>query len=479
MSRQRWIDAFFRERLERRGFPVEEGEFESIRTLIDKSNADSAGVRGGLSKWWLSVLVPVGGLLWWALSNDAGLGVKQAAQRVEQSAGSISAGSVPDARLANMPLARADGSASVEAAALKEELPLAAMKEQVEPLSHAVAASRVQALVPLQRVGVEARSISSSRNDPGFRQSGEAQPLGRIEDLVPVARSEQEHLNTGAAGTTDMPLSLAPRGRTDRTLADVPTKEAIHAAPREGQEILAVRASGAFATVSATPASERVGEVDAVAFLSTRWPEAQATVDRQPVRRSLEVINILSSGELHVFGAPLHVRTRTSDGQRSGPENGSLLGFEYRVRIKRFAWSTGVFYGTYASKVDQAATDVQLSFVEIPLLASVRSSKGRFGLLLQGGLSFDLLFNAKGRYPVEEDHTTVGFPDDAFQTVNLSCLLRPQAAYAVNEYLSVSAGPLWKAQLGGMAMKGPLDGARMSSAGFTFGISWRLERSTF
>jgi hypothetical protein len=117
--------------------------------------------------------------------------------------------------------------------------------------------------------------------------------------------------------------------------------------------------------------------------------------------------------------------------------------------------------------------------VEVPLLAGYHLGFGRFGLLMQGGMSVDLLFNSSGRYPFEGDRTGAGFPDDAFRTVNYSWSLRPLATYHVNEHLSVSAGPLWKAQLGEVAQKGPLDGGRVSSSGVSFGLSWRLERATF
>lgn len=72
-----------------------------------------------------------------------------------------------------------------------------------------------------------------------------------------------------------------------------------------------------------------------------------------------------------------------------------------------------------------------------------------------------------------------GSPDDAFNTVNYSWMLRPQATYRLNERLSLSAGPMWKAQLGSVAQNGLLKDARASSAGISAGLTWRLDRSAF
>ena len=218
---------------------------------------------------------------------------------------------------------------------------------------------------------------------------------------------------------------------------------------------------------------------DAIPFMEPRWSSPPAADARQPVQRVIQPWKRYSAGALHVFGAPLAVRARSSNGDRSGAEAGSLVGFEYRVHARHFTWATGVYYGSYALKADQGATDVKLEFLEVPLLASVALRKGRFGLLMQGGMSVDLLFNSSGRYPVEGIGTSAGFSDGAFRAVNYSWLLRPQATYQVDEHLSITAGPLWKAQLGEVAKEGALNGAHMSSSGVSVGITWRLERSTF
>lgn len=237
-------------------------------------------------------------------------------------------------------------------------------------------------------------------------------------------------------------------------------------------------ANGAISSEGLDVLSER-SEADAVAFMVPRWTVPRVADARTPVQREMPVFKLLATGELHVFGAPLAVRTKSSGGDRSSVETGSLFGFEYRVRAKRVAWATGIYYGSYAVKADQGATDVTLDFVEVPLLASYGLSYGRFGLVMQGGMSIDLLFNSNGRYPLEDDRVGAGFPDDAFRTANYSWLLRPQATYHFSEHLSVCAGPLLKAQLGEVAQAGPLDGARVSSSGVSIGITWRLERSTF
>ncbi len=61
MNGPRWIDGFFRKRMERRTFPVEKGEFEEVRALIHKRNGTTIMVRGGglpYGRWWLSALTP-------------------------------------------------------------------------------------------------------------------------------------------------------------------------------------------------------------------------------------------------------------------------------------------------------------------------------------------------------------------------------------------------------------------------------------
>jgi len=158
---------------------------------------------------------------------------------------------------------------------------------------------------------------------------------------------------------------------------------------------------------------------------------------------------------------------------------GSLYGFEYRVRARYFSVATGIHYGTYAMQAGRGAADVKLNFVEVPLLAGVEVGFKRFGVLVQGGMSLDFLFDSGGRYPTDDARTSAGFPDDAFNTLNYSWMLRPQASYRLNERLSLSAGPLWKVQLGSVAQNGLLKDARASGAGISAGLTWRLDRSTF
>ena len=71
MSGQHWIDALFRKRMKHRDFPVETGEFEEMRALLEQRNATTGAVGGaGFSKWWLSILIPMAGLLWWTVFDD-------------------------------------------------------------------------------------------------------------------------------------------------------------------------------------------------------------------------------------------------------------------------------------------------------------------------------------------------------------------------------------------------------------------------
>ena len=216
----------------------------------------------------------------------------------------------------------------------------------------------------------------------------------------------------------------------------------------------------------------------AVDFMDLRWSMPAPLEAPQPVQPQLTPFKLMASGELHAFGAPLTVRAR-SGGQRSEAQNGLLLGLEYRVRTKRFSWATGIHYGRYVLKADQGVTDVSLTFVELPLLASLKFGRGRFGLLAQGGISLDLLFNSTGQYPVTGDRTSAGFPEEAFQAMNVSWSLRPQALYHADERFSVAVGPLWKAQLGSVANNGPLEGAHITASGLSFGVNWRLDGSTY
>jgi hypothetical protein len=233
-------------------------------------------------------------------------------------------------------------------------------------------------------------------------------------------------------------------------------------------------------------APERAAEVlasareqrETIEFMAPRRSMPTALEAPMPVSSEVPEFKLFATGELHGFGAPLAVRARNG-GQRSEVQHGSLLGVEYRVRTKRFSWATGIYYGRYAIRADEGQTDLALAFVEIPVLASLKVGRGRFGLLAQGGISLDLLFNSNGRYPVTIDRTSAGFPEEVFSAANISWLLRPQALYQIDERLSVCVGPLWKAQLGRVASDGPLNGAHIASTGVSVGLTWRLERTTY
>lgn len=522
MSRQHWIDEFFRKRLEQRTFPVEQGEFEEMRALLDKQNGTSSLLQGGrFSRWWLSALIPAAVLFWWASTADS------ANDRDPQTA-SVPSGSATDHPGPNPTRVGQKASGSVandqsQGATLlvptlpSSENPANADKAVDNERSLAWEAGAVPNSTNADRPSSPVRHRAGKRreeagaahpgskrypvsngpklaNDPSVAQ--EADRLHRTSDALaehgsdpwkernadgPMAAMESASIGPQGQRTNSEPFSSGSEGErvpsqqvetidggtTDRTIASEPT------------EALAARRADRADIPSGEVISRGIDALETMSVLVPRSHHPTPAATRQPMQRSLEVIKFLSAGELHAFGAPLNVRTRTSDGASWGPEMGSLFGFEYRVRVKRFTWSTGILYGSYAIRMDQSDTDVRLGFVEIPLLGSFKLLRGRFGVVLQGGFTADLLFNSSGRYPVEEDRRSVGFPEGAFRTANYSWLLRPQATYDLDEHLTISAGPLWKAQLGEVAQTGPLDGARISSSGISIGLSWRLERTTF
>lgn len=598
MSRQHWIDEFFRKRLEKRTFPVEKGEFEDMRALLQVHNGTTRLIRGGrFSKWWLSALIPVAGLLWWASAADStddrdpqtasvssstenGHSGSNPSRVVPNGGGTAATSTTEEASIhdpANSPSENAidkdndlvngrssglDDSTTPNSAnedqssatgsgsggtTWKERGGSSMASERSQgsngpaSLSNpAVAQERTRlkgtsaSLAPHEsdgrrklRTNVRAgASLVDPTTEPNTRAALQKN-LGASSatDLAdaPTTTPEHDHILLPSKALNDGPGSLAEAAPIDHvTLTGDPADDPMSAAEntfvglpgqRMSDENLASsaekdlvpaqqhapispetpdRASGLEALEglpARTPdhADVSTGEVisreievlETMAVVVPRYMQPAPAATRQPLDRSLEVIKFLSAGELHAFGAPLNVRTRKSDGVNWGPEMGSLFGFEYRVRVKRFTWSTGILYGSYAIRMDQGDTDVRLGFVEIPLLGSYKLLRGRFGVVLQGGLTADLLFNSSGRYPVEQDRRSVGFPEDAFRTANYSWLLRPQATYNLNEHLTISAGPLWKAQLGEVAQTGPLDGARISSSGISIGLSWRLERTTF
>lgn len=492
MSGQRWIDEFFRRRMERRTFPVEKGELEEVRALLAKRNEVADVVRvGGISKWWLSALIPVAGLLWWTVGErssgseedlpatgqhevingqydseqetraekDAIAHVEADPSLTEDEVGfddhngtAASLGS--RTALENDPYARSrTGDArSAKGSGTSRPGPDGVM-DTLDPGS--VNAPAEDAYGTLRSDRREERQDAASMNaQPGDKDgtSRSGQPGTRPDQVRMNVHVDDEH-----AGSPGIPI--APL--LDQSGVNNPADDHDHSPVSEDLDLLSVR--------SAT---------DAVELIQPRWSMQMVAGAPEPLRRDVPEFKRMPTGELHFFGAPLLVRTRSSGGGRSGTEPGSLVGLEYRVRSGRISWATGIRYGSYTLKADQGATDVTLSFVELPLLAIVQQGWGRFGASVQGGLSVDLLFNASGRYPLGDRSVTV-FPESAFRTANFSWSLRPQAIYRVNEHLSVSAGPLWKAQIGEVAKEGPLDGAKISSAGLSIGVTWRLERSTF
>lgn len=566
MNRQRWIDAFFRERLERREFPVEVGEFDAVRSLIHKSNSASAGVRGvGLSKWWLSVLVPVAGGLWWALgvmSSDADRSIgsvpEMRSQTKERSldlhdrdatngfylgttldlvaqaaSGSMSAASYDTSlnrgvsspngasRYAEVGVAVADRSSDAGRTFAVDQ---GAATNVSRKIGHAEDRNSERIELRNEAHREQGRDLAIATGGAGIRQMFEQGSHSRLESrtarnegnvraaIEPAgdARTLLTNSDARAAGYDGtIPNGPIDEGKTrherdlfdsDRTDAK-PDMSGVSVTAQNGHLVHAEEVRVADTSEDPALSSSRVlSAVDpklvgkpesaseglasnkdhrgGIDVMDTRWSMPAQPEAPMPVYREITEFKLLASGELHGFGAPLAVRAR-SGGQRSDLQNGLLFGVEYRVRTKRFSWATGIYYGSYAVKADQGETDVSLAYVELPLLASYKLGRGRFGIQVQGGISIDLLFNANGRYQPADNVLGAGFPEEAFQTTNFSLLFRPQAMYQMNERLSLMAGPLWKTQLGSVANDGPLDGAHIVSSGISFGLTWRLERTTY
>lgn len=453
MSGQHWIDALFRKRLKQQEFPVEAGEFEEMRALLEQRNATTAGaLRSGISKWWLSALIPIAGLLWWTFGGSGGSATKDVPFTAQYGSGGTNIGE-QRTPVANDIHARKDQeqldptvTGTEVSAAVRSAAPAAtdAVNAQVDPVvDESTAQARRDrphggmAATDVDRKSVEALAAPATGIDRNDRRTGLITPAVRVDD--PSVGSER-------ASDEPAPEVLAVRPGTD---------ERNDVATTIGNELRETRAAVL------------------VDFMELRAHTPLPAAAPEPIQGEVPVLQRLPVGALHFFGAPLAVRVG------SGAEAGSLFGLEYRMRAKRFVWATGIHYGSYTLKADGGATDVKLNFVEVPLLGSFQLSRGRFGLALQGGVSVDLLFNSRGRYRVEGDRNGSAFPDDAFRTANLSLLLRPQVNYHVNEHLSVNGGPLWKTQLGDVAKAGPLEGARVSSTGVAIGITWRLDHSTF
>lgn len=463
MSGGAWIDGFFRKRMERRHFPVEDGEFEDVRALLEQRNATGGAVRGrGLSKWWLSALLPLAGLLWWAFGGDVRGPAEQVAATTESGPAIGPNGAEQHARGPGSSVAPHDADPSIAAVGPRS---VAATGPQAAPVNEAVAPAQAGDDVRAARSAGTSRSGSNGRIAANGKENTEA----RDADAKGIADSDRGGTSPGRVGSN---------ARLD---AGEEEQQRVHAAPLPEQAGMLSQEPGRSQAdpKEGTGLSFARNGADAVLFMQPRWSAASVVAVQEPVRRDVEAFRGLPKGELHFFGAALAVRTRSSAGDRSDAGPGSVVGLEYRVRVKRFAWATGIHYGSYALTADHGATDVKLNFVEVPLLASVQLNRGRFGVAMQGGLSMDLLFNSRGRYQVGGDLSGAALPDDAFRTVNCSWSLRPQAIYHVSEHLSVNAGPLWKGQLSEVANTGPLEGARMNSSGIAIGITWRLERSTF
>ncbi len=414
MSSKRWVDGLFRERLEHRKFPVEDGEYEAVRALLEARNsAPVVAGSGKLSAWWLSALVPVVAMLWGPPSGT-------------------------DVATDNS--ADADGALGQPVVLNSNEVVDDVGLNMDQPNAVAQASALIVA-VSSDVAGPDNVSSGTARND-GDRGAS-------ILEVQRVARDQK--VRPARSGFSGVGTSL---------LVDV--EEQISGDVDQGDVLI-------------TDGTTR----ELLGFRRTRWAQHTGALAAMPIHREMDHPKCRPLGELHLFGAPLSVKTAEGSASDGATRNGSLYGLEYRVKSRYVSLATGIHYGTYGMQAGQGTADVDLNYVEVPLLAGVVVGFKRFGVLVQGGMSLDFLFDSGGRYPTEGARSGSGFPDDAFNTVNYSWMLRPQATYRLNERLSLSAGPMWKAQLGSVAQNGLLKDARASSAGISAGLTWRLDRSTF
>ena len=567
MSQKHWIDEFLRKRLEQETFAVEKGELEDVHALLTKRNGTGALIRGGrFSKWWLSALIPVAAVLWWAWADQTG-GAVVTLERADQQSGTtdeenafspVSSATNPLAGSADLLV---DGALHADAESAEFEMTsetkgdaaqqtTSGKETVVEGRTSSRIADATRTPAKKGRATVDKGIVIAAGNDDASQGSGvqhEASPRSEQDGVIqpdsieskqgvepgmpsfPISASARNEAHdrrvlgsSVVAGSSMYPVdadamvdagSMQSSPNADRPdMADMDLRVDDPAVAKlirsgeaeQGQDAADIEAGGLSGTdpsldpvilgeqQPSVPASEQARDPEStsegletaleqresIELMAPRWTTSAELAAPRPVYHEVPEFKFLATGELHGFGALLAVHAR-KDGQRSEVQNGLLLGVEYHVRIKRFSWATGIYYGSYAIKADQGAADVSLAFVEIPVLASLKVGRGRFGILAQGGISVDLLFNSNGRYPVTADRTSAGFPEEAFSAANLSWLLRPMALYHVDERLSVGLGPLWKAQLSPVANDGPLDGARILSSGVSFGLTWRLERTTY
>lgn len=271
--------------------------------------------------------------------------------------------------------------------------------------------------------------------------------------------------------------STAPPARTEQTVRPVFTTSAHHAGsayPDKFPESSATSAENASEAASAIAwMAGRTNEVDAWAAMDRTGSE------RKPVTRMLdpEAFRSLALGDLHFLGAALG--TNASAANATGESH--LFGIEYRIKTGRLSAATGVHYATYGLNTTGVLDpcQVRLTYMQVPLLVGYEMSFRRWSLLAQAGITCDLFFAASGSYGASAENGPRTIADESFRTVNFQLMLRPQITYRVSEQLGVVAGPLWQRQLSDVAVSGPLQGSTASSAGASFGLIWRLARTTY
>lgn len=221
-----------------------------------------------------------------------------------------------------------------------------------------------------------------------------------------------------------------------------------------------------------------IGYLSTIAPDADEWSAMLGATAKAPIAALIDpdAYRKRALGDIHFVGTLLR---SNADDLAAGPS--SAFGIEYRVRKRALSLATGMHYGSYGLNGSGASGSdrVRLEYLQIPLLVGYELGLRRFGLLVQGGVSCDLFFSASGRYGPLVENTAATIEDESFRTVNVQAILRPQVFYRATERIGIFAGPTWTRQLSTVAVTGPLDEARTTSTGASFGLIWKLERSTY
>jgi hypothetical protein len=475
MSGQHWIDELFRRRLSQRSFPPTEAELDQVRALLAARNGTAAPVRTPFSfRWWHFAVLPAAGMLLWALAGE-GPRTPSPSARTSDATNAVATLPSGDPRTTLPEDGAIDGpghtSPSTTVAPTGSDAPRTTARTTT-PQDHALEAPGSATQAGGSRT--VAKDRSPERRPTDVRVLSATKAGTRLEHPSAIQRAPAG-VAVPASGTE------ARAARVDKDAAGRPQDMA---STEDARNTMSGAAKADVLTGGTMAGTDAPGTaVDGAALerstldrLALRNTTLGALAAPAPHWREIPEVKTLASTELHLFGAPLLVRASVPG---SGTEAGSVVGLEYRVRLKRITWSTGLHFGTYGVNDDQGGIDVRLSYVQVPVLGGIELGRGRFGALIEGGVGVDLLFSSKGTYPLEQADPSDVLPDDVFRSMNLSWILRPQAAYRFTDVISIGVGPLLQGQLLGTAREGGLSDARISAAGVSIGLNWRLTRHTY